>query len=88
MNKLAALVAVAAFTLSLPAVEANAAQKSGASAVAPGQMAKKPGAKSAKYYAPGQRMKRQARPAGTTGASGFAPGHTKDAPATTGVRTR
>ena len=88
MNKIPAFVAVAALTLSLPAVDANAAQKSGASAVAPGQMAKKPGAKSAKYYAPGQQMKRQTRPAGTTGASGFAPGHTKNAPATSGVRTR
>ena len=57
MRKIALLAAVSVLALAVPTFQADAKTK-GASAYAPGQMAKKPGAHSAKYYAPGQRMKR------------------------------
>jgi len=60
-------VAIAVFSiiaLSFPAFEANAKPGGGASTFAPGQLAKGPGARSAKSYAPGQQAKRPgARPA-------------------------
>ena len=85
MKKIAIFAALSMLAISLPTVQAEAGQ--GASAYAPGQKAKARGARDAKYYAPGQRMKRgERRPAGTTGASGFAPGHLKDSATTTGSR--
>jgi hypothetical protein len=86
MKKIAIFAALSVLALSLPSLQAEAGQR-GASGYAPGQKAKAPGARDAKYYAPGQRMKRgERRPTGTTGASGFAPGHLKDSATTTGSR--
>jgi hypothetical protein len=68
MKTIVAIAVVSIMALSLPAFEANAKPR-GASAFAPGQLAKRPGAQPARYYAPGQQAKRLRRPARS-----FAPG--------------
>ena len=87
MRKIALLAAISVLAVSLPTFQADAKNiKRGASAYAPGQLAKKPNALAARNYAPGQLAKRpNAQPA-----KYYAPGRQPQPSitGTTGVRVR